>query len=357
MSSQIIGGPAAAPSPGLPRALVIGGSRFIGVPLVEQLVAAAYRVTVLNRGRDNSRLPRGVETIACDRTDHAALKSALAGQQFEVAFDCVAYRPEDTEGLLAALDRSRLAHLVHVSTGSVYLPTEAFPLGEGFPRGTRGPGHEYGDRKYLIEEILFKAHRAEGLPVTIIRPGIVFGPGNYVYREAFFFDRLLAGRPLLVPNDGSVLVQFGYVADLATMMVAVLGNERAIGEAYNFAGRYAVTTDNYLREVGEVVGNRFGEERPASAGPPAARGEIVRFEPQALELAPAEVRRIYPYRVKEHVVRDVSKAEVQLGWRESVGLREGLRHSFAWYMNGGRELCGFSPDYALEDQILARLGR
>jgi dTDP-glucose 4,6-dehydratase len=217
----------------LPEALVVGGSKFVGPALVRQLQDAGYRVTVLNRGTRNDSLPDGVETIICDRKDHAALKQALALRAWDAVFDVVAYVPQDTIGLLEALDRSKLRHFVHVSTCSVYLPMDVWPLKEHFPRGTRGPGNDYGDNKYLIEEILFDAYRDEGFPVTMVRPGYIYGPRNSVYREAFYFDRLLAGRPLLVPGDGSAMTQFGYVDDLASLMVAVLGNDRAVGEAYN----------------------------------------------------------------------------------------------------------------------------
>lgn len=355
MSCSCNNNPPPAVVAGLPKALVIGGSRFIGLPLVKLLLGGQYDVTVLNRGTRNDKLPATVKTIACDRTDHPALGAALAGKRFNVVFDCVSYRPEDTQALLHALDRTELQHFVHISTGSVYLPTEVFPIKEHFARGLQGPGHEYGDRKYLIEEILFKAARDEGFPATMIRPGVIFGPGNYVYREAFFFDRLLAGRPLVVPGDGSLIMQYGYVDDLAAMMVSVIGNERAIGEAYNHQGEYCVTTDYYMRTLVEVVGERFGSERPQGAvtGTP----EVVYYDPRSLGMGPEEVRKVYPFRWREHVIRDTSKAQMQLGWRETVGLREGLRRSLEWYLAGGRAECGFRPEFALEDAILARLGR
>ena len=346
-SPQPAGGP-------LPNALVIGGSRFIGLPLVKLLLKGQYAVTVLNRGSANDRLPAGVETIACDRTDAAALKAALAGRRFRVVFDSVAYRPEHTAALLAAIDRTELQHFVHISTGSVYLPTEVFPIKEHFPRGLQGPGHEYGDGKYLCEEMLYEAYREQGFPVTMIRPGVIYGPGNYVYREAFFFDRLLAGRPLLVPGDGSIVMQYGYVDDLAAMMLAVVGNYRAIGEAYNHQGEYCVTTDLYLRMLIDTVGERFGSE--ASSGAAIVRPQVVYYNPAEVGLAEADVRKVYPFRWREHVIRDTSKAQMQLGWREQVGLAEGMRRSLAWYLGGGREICGFRPDYTLEDTILSRCG-
>ncbi len=344
-------------SDGRPAALVIGGSRFVGPALVRQLQGAGYRVSVLNRGSRNDSLPSGVATIVCDRKDHTALRQVLAGRAFEAVFDVVAYVPQDTLGLLAALDRSRLRHYVHISTCSVYLPADVWPLKEHFARGLRGPGNDYGDNKFLIEEILFGAYRDDGLPVTIIRPGYIYGPRNSVYREAFYFDRLVAGRPLLVPGDGTTITQFGYVDDLAALLVAVLGNERAIGEAYNFAGEYAVTLDRYMVAAAEAVGGDFGRDAGAETWGQAGKPCIVHFDPQQVGLGPGDVRMVFPYKWREHTLRDTEKARVQLGYREASGLAAGLRQAYEWYAGGGRAESRFAVDFRLEDEILARLGK
>lgn len=329
----------------------------MGPALVRQLQQAGYEISVLNRGSRARVLPADVEAIICDRKDHSALRQALTGRTWDAVFDMVAYVPEDTRGLLAALDRTRLRHFVHVSTCSVYLPAAAWPIKEHFPRGTQGPGYDYGDNKFLIEEILFEAYRREGLPVTIVRPGYIYGPRNSVYREAFYFDRLLAGRPLLVPGDGTAITQFGYVDDLAALMVAVLGNERAAGEAYNFAGEYAVTLDRYMLAVAQAVGDDFGRE--AVGAPRGKPGEpcIVHFDPWRLGLSPPEVRKVFPYKWREHTMRDTGKARVQLGYREGYSLAAGLREAYKWYAAGGRGESGFEADFSLEDSVLARLGR
>jgi nucleoside-diphosphate-sugar epimerase len=58
------------------RVLLIGGTEFISLHLVRALLRDGHRVAVLNRGRNPARLPAGVRTIVCDRTDHAALRRA-----------------------------------------------------------------------------------------------------------------------------------------------------------------------------------------------------------------------------------------------------------------------------------------
>ncbi len=134
------------------------------------------------------------------------------------------------------------------------------------------------------------------------------------------------------------------------------GNTRAIGEAYNFAGEYALTTDCYMRTITRVVGDRFGSE-PGPGGGARPEPEVIYYNPRSLGMDAAAVRPVYPYRWGEHVVRDMSKTQLELGYSEAVGLEEGLRRSLDWYLGEGRAECGFVADYAAEDKILARLHR
>src|SRR3989304_4144854 len=82
------------------RVLVVGGTEFISLALVRALIRDGHAVTVLNRGRKNDRLPAGVSVIPCDRKDHAALQSALAGARFDGVCD-ITYAPTTGEDVAA----------------------------------------------------------------------------------------------------------------------------------------------------------------------------------------------------------------------------------------------------------------
>jgi NAD(P)-dependent dehydrogenase (short-subunit alcohol dehydrogenase family) len=69
------------------HAVVTGGSRGLGLGLVEALVAHGARVTVVARGAEALAAVRerlGVATIAADVTDEAAARRILAGQRPEL---------------------------------------------------------------------------------------------------------------------------------------------------------------------------------------------------------------------------------------------------------------------------------
>jgi nucleoside-diphosphate-sugar epimerase len=97
--------------------LVLGGTRFFGKTLVEQLVSAGHAVTVLSRGKLPP--PAGAAHLVADRADPSALSAALTGLSFDAVVDNVAMTAAHVSAALAALG-DRAGHYVLTSTASVY---------------------------------------------------------------------------------------------------------------------------------------------------------------------------------------------------------------------------------------------
>ncbi len=314
------------------RVLVVGGTEFISLHLVQALRRDGREVVALNRGRRGRPLPAGVRTILCDRTDHRALRAALAGEAFDALVD-VSYAPTvgaDVGALLDAL-AGRLGHTVFVSTGRVYDHGRPIPFGEDTPR-TLYWG-EYAKNKIAGEDVLLARRRERGLPVTIVRPTHVYGPLNTRNNETFFFDRLLRGRPVLVPGDGHWLRQFGHVEDLADAIAALLGVPAAYGEAYNVSGEESITQVGFVELIADVLG------RPAS---------LVHVE-TAADAQPPPFGQNLAYEC--HAVYTTSKIRRQLGLRPRYTLAAGIAHTFEWYTREGLDRRPI--DFAAEDAILS----
>src|SRR6266536_2173031 len=234
------------------RVLVIGGTEFISLHLVQELLRRGHDVTVFNRGRHPERLPAGVTAIAGDRKDHAGLRERLQGHRFDGVFD-ITYAPtlgEDVTALVAALAGE--PHIVFISTGRVYDHALPIPYSEDTPRGFYWG--DYARHKIAAEDLLLERHRRHGLPATIVRPTHVMGPLNTRNNETFFMDRIGRGRPVLLPGHGGWLRQFGHVEDLADAMAAMLGDARAHGRAYNVTGEELITQAGLVELIAELVG-------------------------------------------------------------------------------------------------------
>jgi nucleoside-diphosphate-sugar epimerase len=310
------------------RVLIVGGTEFISLHALRALRRDGHEVVVLNRGRHPERLPAGVRTIVADRLDHAALRTALAGERFDGVVD-VAYAPTtgaDVEALLEALDE-RAGHVVFVSTGRVYDHALPIPFDETATRNLYWG--EYARNKIAGEDAVLRRHRERGLPVSIVRPTHVFGPLNTRNNETFFFDRLVRGRPIVVPSPGGWLRQFGHVEDLADAIAAILGNPAASGQSYNITGEEAISQVGFVELIAEVLGR-----------------------PLTLVTAPAGAKVPFGQNLVYdcHAVYTTTKARRELGLRPRYTLASGLAQTFEWYEREG--LARRDVDFAAEDDVL-----
>jgi nucleoside-diphosphate-sugar epimerase len=316
------------------RVLVVGGTEFISLHLVRALQRDGHRVAVLNRGRQPERLPAGVERLAADRKDPAALRAALGGQRFDGLVD-VTYAPTTGEDVVAMLDApGAVGHAIFVSTARVYDHALPVPYHEDTPRSLYWG--EYAKHKIAGEDVLFARHRERGLPVTIVRPTHVYGPLNTRNNETFFFDRIARGRPVLVPGAGGWLRQFGHVEDLADAMAAMLGNPTAYGRAYNVMGEETITQVGFVELIAEVMKRSVTlvHATTPAAGKPAPFGQNLTYDC--------------------HAVHTTTRVRAELGLRPRYTLDAGLAQTLAWYRGEGmdkREI-----DFSAEDALLRSLG-
>ena len=82
------------------RVLIIGGTNFIGPPLVRRLVGLGHEVAVFHRGRAPADLPTGVGHIHGDRHDLGAQAAEFRRFSPAVVVDLIAYTEADATGLV-----------------------------------------------------------------------------------------------------------------------------------------------------------------------------------------------------------------------------------------------------------------
>jgi nucleoside-diphosphate-sugar epimerase len=320
------------------RVLVMGGTEFISLHLVRELLSCGHEVTVFNRGKRPERLPAGVTAIAGDRKDHAGLRERLKGRRFEGVFD-ITYAPtlgEDVAALLASLEGQ--PHVIFISTGRVYDHNLPIPYSEETPRGYYWG--DYARHKIASEDLLFERHLTGGGPVSIVRPTHVMGPLNTRNNETFFMDRIHRGRPVLVPGHGGWLRQFGHVEDLAHAMAAMLGNRKTYGQVYNVMGEDTVTQVGFVELIAAVLKKHVtfrhfdaallkGFDKP---GPVFGQNLVYDC----------------------HAVHTTTKLRQELDIRPRYTLYEALAHTWEWYQ--GKKLADRPVDFTFEDAILAKIG-
>ncbi len=323
------------------RVLVTGGNRYIGLDLVRELAAAGHQVTVVNS--HEAPLPEGVRRIHADRREPGALTAALTAERdaFDVVFDHTAFTVSDVKPLVE-LFRGRVRHYVFTSSQAVYRRSLVLPIREDFRRHAPDDDDRrkaYGVNKVRCEDYLLSLWQTEQFPATCLRVGHTLGPRSpQPTRDPWFFARLEAGRPILVPGDGFGALQLVHINDVARLMVALMGNERVLGRAYNVGGAEITSVVGVVHLIARALGTRADIVNvPLS---------VVRRHPPVMHWGEALVGGAF---------MSIEAARADTGWAPRFGIEDGYRDAWRWYDSEGRSR--YSYDYSAEDAILAELGR
>lgn len=99
------------------KVLVIGGTRFFGIHMVNELLAKGHDVTIATRGKAADKYDDRVKRIILDRTNEASMKSALRDRHYDVVIDKIAYSSNDIKYVMEAVDCDKY---IHMSSTAVY---------------------------------------------------------------------------------------------------------------------------------------------------------------------------------------------------------------------------------------------
>ena len=304
------------------RALVTGGSGFIGSNLADALVARGDEVTIvddLSTGRRENldwALESGARLVEMDIRDSAAVKDVVAQVEPEAIFHLAAQIDVrkstadpavdariNVEGTINVLDAARQAgvpRFVNTSTGgAIYGEGKILPAPEEHPSAPEAP---YGQSKLCAEGYCELFARLHGLSTVSLRYGNVFGPRQDPLGEAgviaIFCGKLLAGGTPMVFGDGLQTRDYVYVGDVVA--ANLLAADSTATGPFNIGTGVETSVLDLVAALRDLSG------RP--------------FEAEMAPERPGEVR---------HIVLDTSRARSELGWEATVSLGEGLDRTLA----------------------------
>ena len=218
------------------RILIIGGTGTISSAITRQLAAAGHEIWLLNRGNRNDEVPSNVKQIIADINDEPTVLAGLPSESFDTVCQFIGFLPQQVERDIR-LFRGRTRQYVYISSASAYnKPAANHVITEGTTLAN--PYWEYSRNKIACEELLMRDYRETGFPVTIVRP-------SHTYCERAVplsvhglkgswqvLRRMLDGKPVIVHGDGSSLWTLTWNEDFARGFIGLLGNPKAIGEAF-----------------------------------------------------------------------------------------------------------------------------
>jgi 2-alkyl-3-oxoalkanoate reductase len=319
------------PSRTTPRVLVTGASGFLGGSLVRRLRQSGEPLRILQR-RPVDNTDDALHIMAGDIGDPCFVDAAMEGIDlvYHVAATMRGSREDfecgtiwGTRNVVEASLRKGVKRLIHVSSLTVLDhagrdPSMAVTEDSACEPHPAKRGH-YTRTKLAAENIVLEAVRERDLPAVILRPGHIFGPGTNFPPSG---SLALAGRWVVI-GDGSRRVPFVYVEDVVDALLLAAEHGPTDGSIFHLADPTASLSQ---REFIDFV-------RLHSTAPPK-----VAYVPRPLfaglafgvELLGKALKRDVPlsrYRVRS--LRpvwpcDVNRAEVVLGWKPRIGVRQGL---------------------------------
>jgi nucleoside-diphosphate-sugar epimerase len=327
------------------RVMVLGGTRFVGAAIVEELSEAGHELLIVHRGEhEPDDLPEA-DHLHADRSDLPHLRAAVDDFGPEAVVDTYAMSAASAEAALASVgDDVRLLVLssmdVYRAYGSLLagVETDAIPIDETAPvREQRYPyrGHpRYGTMdiaehydKLDVEDAYLRRE------ATVCRLPVVYGERDPQRREEPILRRVRARRNRIPTGEGSFVWTRGYVRDFAGGVRLALESEATIGEVLNLGESRTWSMGLWARHVLEVAG---GEAR---------------FVRVSDELLPEDLSLLG--HVSQNLLVDSSKARDLLGWTETDP-HEALSRSVAWHLEHPPEAPEASgDDFADDDRALA----
>lgn len=302
--------------------LVTGGSGFLGVHLLRQLVEQGVRVRSLDLVPG---APAGAEELVGDVGSERILRAALEGVDVVVhaaaalpsGGDLAATNVAASELLATEAARAGVQRSILVSSGVVYGLGRS-PLRESAePR----PIEPYGRSKLAAE----RAWLALAPAPLVLRPAAFVGPERLgVFGILFRWIR--EGRRIYVLGDGSNRYQLLDVADLVAAILRAGDNDA--GGIVNLGGAVSGTVRDDLEGLVVHAGSRSRvvgvPARPARAGLATLA---------ALRLSPLSTWHIES--AGRDFVLDCSRAADVLGWEPARSGLDALRRSYDWFLRDG----------------------
>jgi len=299
------------------KAVLLGGSGFIGAHLSKALAGEGHTVIVFDRILP-ALSPRweGVRYVsgdlaAPDTTDLAetlrnsdlvfylAWRFTHADSNRRMALDI----ETNLLGAIRVLESCAAAGVGRVifysSGGTVYGPAQHLPIAESHPTEPRS---SHAILKLAVEKYLALFEQIHGLDYIVLRPGNPFGryqdPASGQGVIAALQSRLASGEPFEVWGDGAVVRDYFHVSDLvrASLLAGTTSHSRTVYNIGSGVGRS-------LRDVIETIQRLTGQKIQVRWGP-GRRSDV-----------PANIL-------------DIEKARRLLQWSPELSFEEGLRQTF-----------------------------
>ncbi|MBN2803733.1 MAG: NAD(P)-dependent oxidoreductase [Deltaproteobacteria bacterium] len=315
--------------------LVTGGSGFLGINLIRELLKNGHEVISLDiLPFEYSDVKDKIEHYIVDVRDKAAVDKYMskgvdvfmhgaAALPLYKKSDILTTNVQGTRNVLQSALEHGVTRGIYISSTAVYGIPDKHPLYETDEMVGVGP---YGATK-IESEGMVHDFRKKGMTITTIRPKSFIGPERLgVF--AIFYQWASEGRSFPMIGRGNNLYQLLHVEDLcnAIILSAEFEDTEKVNTEFNIGAKVFST----MREDYQVVLDKAGFGRKIKSSP----ANLVIFALEVLEFF--NLSPLYPW-VYKTATKDsfvsVEKAENEIGFVPQYSNKEALLANYQWYMD------------------------
>ena len=231
--------------------LILGGTRFFGIHMVNDLIAKGHDITIATRGLTPDDFGDSVSRITLDRTDTDSLK-ILSATHYDVIIDKIAYCSNDIRKIMEAADCGRY---IYMSSTAVYEPLHVDTVEEDFEPTNKEliwcdrPDYPYDVVKRQAEYALWQKYADRNW--VAVRYPFVAGKDDYTRRLYFYVEHVLKQMPMMVDDLDS---QMAFIrSDEAGKFLSFLVDKEYKG-AINGSSRGTISIRQILDYIKQETG-------------------------------------------------------------------------------------------------------
>jgi nucleoside-diphosphate-sugar epimerase len=321
------------------KVLITGATGFVGSHVVDVLLERGHDVFYIARSTSNMRWLDGKKVTRVDGSlfDVDSLKDAVTGMDalihvagLTAARNEAEFRKGNLDATQNLIDAVRaynpgLKSFVHTSSLTVCGPAPSLERPTTEDQTDLRPLTAYGRTKKLAEDAV---RQAMDIPWTIVRPPAVYGPRDAAILS--FFQAVHKGLATLI-GFGDSRVSLVHARDLARGIVMAMEQPVAIHQTY------FITSDEFYSwpQIVDVTKTAMGKSFVLPVRLPHSlvlgiAGTVGFFgklsgKPPVLDYEKG-LDLIQPYWICSS-----EKASRDLGYRQEVSLKDGIRGTVQWY--------------------------
>jgi nucleoside-diphosphate-sugar epimerase len=320
------------------KALVTGAGGFLGLYLVEQLLARGDRVRAVARNRYKELDRPGVEFLQGDLRDAVTASRACEGMDvvFHAAGVAGIWGPWDhyysintvgTANVISGCRTYRVPKLVYSSSPSVTFDgSDQEGVDESVPYPSRWLCH-YPHSKALAEQEVLQSNGQDGLLTCALRPHLIWGPRDR-HLIPRLLDRARSGRLRRV-GDGSNLIDMVYVENAAAAHLqaadALCEGSPVCGKAYFISQGEPVNCWDWIDEI-LVTAGLTPIEKSISFSAAWRVGATMEVAYRLLRLkSEPRMTRFLAAQLAKHHYFDIRGARRDFGYSPQISAEDGMR--------------------------------